>query len=173
MENFVCPGFAQSMFGGLVYDGHDREDRAGEKVVQVGGVTNEELRDSAYAMVLGERKVRVQMPEPIALLKAKIANVADLGQNGRQDARHVAMPAHLAAIWMDPITPFCCPPILSPPPPPAAKGRPGLAGLTTARAWRGCLLDEALRRLIGLHPIVVTSMGAHSRPPEKTSVYTV
>ncbi len=69
----------------------------------VHGVTNEELRDSAYAMVLGERKVRVQVPEPIALLKAKIANVADLAQNGRQDARHVVnlaqlMPAFLADI---------------------------------------------------------------------------
>jgi len=52
-------------------------------------------------MAIGAKRVRVQVPTPIALLKAKIANVADIKQDGRQDARHVVilvqlMPAFLA-----------------------------------------------------------------------------
>lgn len=52
-------------------------------------------------MAIGAKRVRVQVPTPIALLKAKIANVADIKQDGRQDARHVVilvqlMPALLA-----------------------------------------------------------------------------
>ena len=42
----------------------------------------------------------LRVPSPIALLKAKISNVAVIRQAGRQDARHVAIlarivPAHL------------------------------------------------------------------------------
>jgi hypothetical protein len=64
----------------------------------VHGVSNEELRAPLYTMALGETRVRV--PGPIALLKAKIANVAEIAQTGRQDARHVVildrlMPAYL------------------------------------------------------------------------------
>jgi hypothetical protein len=55
----------------------------------VHGATSEDLREPAYTMALGERHVQVQIPGPIALLQAKIANVADLKQAGRQDARHV------------------------------------------------------------------------------------
>lgn len=66
----------------------------------VHGVTNAELLDGSYAMAVGERQVQVRVPGPIALLKAKIANVADLAQSGRQDGRHVMillrlMPAFL------------------------------------------------------------------------------
>lgn len=53
----------------------------------VHGVTNEELREPVYTMAVG--KTHVQVPGPIALLQAKIANVADLTQTGRQDRRHV------------------------------------------------------------------------------------
>jgi hypothetical protein len=65
----------------------------------VHGVSNEELREPVYTMALGETHVRV--PSPIALLQAKIANVADIAQTGRQDSRHVVilsrlMPAYLA-----------------------------------------------------------------------------
>jgi hypothetical protein len=67
----------------------------------VNGVTNEELREPAYTLAVGEHQVRMKVPGPIALLRAKIANVADLKQSGRQDARHVhilvrLMPAYLA-----------------------------------------------------------------------------
>jgi hypothetical protein len=70
-----------------------------EVLRSVHGVSNEELRAPVYTMAVGEAHVRV--PSPIALLQAKIANVADLAQTGRQDARHVAilarvLPAYLA-----------------------------------------------------------------------------
>jgi hypothetical protein len=38
------------------------------------------------------------VPGPIALLQAKIANVIDLKQAGRQDGRHGAILAHLR-LW--------------------------------------------------------------------------
>jgi len=67
----------------------------------VHGVSNEELREFIYTLALGDTVV--QVPGPIALLQAKLANVADLAQTGRQDARHVliltrVMPAYLEDI---------------------------------------------------------------------------
>ncbi len=72
-----------------------------EVLRSVYGVTNDELRESVFEMALGAKPVRVLVPGPVSLLKAKIANAADLPQAGRQDARHVAillelMPAFLA-----------------------------------------------------------------------------
>jgi len=54
-------------------------------------------------MAIGQSGVQVRLPGPIALLRAKIANVADLSQTGRQDGRHVRilaqlMPAYLADV---------------------------------------------------------------------------
>ena len=65
------------------------------------GATNEELRDPVYLFALGEKAVQVQAPGPIALLRAKIANLIEIKQTGRQDARHVlilvrALPRYLA-----------------------------------------------------------------------------
>jgi hypothetical protein len=65
----------------------------------VHGVSNEELCDPVYTVALGETLVR--LPGPIALLQAKIANVADLPQNGRQDARHVAILVRLLAAYLE------------------------------------------------------------------------
>ncbi len=70
-----------------------------EVLRSVNGLSNAELRATVYTVAVGE--TRVQIPSPIALLQAKIANVADLEQTGRQDVRHLAilarlMPAHLA-----------------------------------------------------------------------------
>lgn len=64
----------------------------------VHGVSNEQLREPAYTVALGE--VRVQVPGPIALLQAKIANVADIAQAGRQDARHVLILAQLLPAYL-------------------------------------------------------------------------
>ena len=64
----------------------------------VHGVSNEELREPVYTLALGEVQVRV--PGPIALLQAKIANVADLAQSGRQDARHVLILAQLLPAYL-------------------------------------------------------------------------
>jgi hypothetical protein len=71
-----------------------------EVLRNVMGVTNEELRELVYKIAVGEKPVLVQIPGPIALLKAKIANVATIDQAGRQDARHVViltriLPAYL------------------------------------------------------------------------------
>lgn len=67
----------------------------------VKGASNEELREPAYLFALGEPPARVQAPGPIALLQAKVANLAEIPQTGRQDGRHVlilarVMPAYLA-----------------------------------------------------------------------------
>ncbi len=66
-----------------------------EVLRSVHGVTNEELSAPVYTMAIGEGGVQVQVPGPIALLKAKIANLADLPQAGRQDSRHVLILARL------------------------------------------------------------------------------
>lgn len=65
----------------------------------VHGVDNEDLRQPVYTVAVGE--TRVQVPGPIALLQAKLANVTDIAQAGRQDGRHVVIlcrlvPAYLA-----------------------------------------------------------------------------
>jgi hypothetical protein len=65
----------------------------------VHGASNEELREPAYVMALGENQV--QVPGPIALLQARIANVADLKQAGRQDARHVVILTRLLPAYLE------------------------------------------------------------------------
>src|ERR1700679_2694865 len=65
----------------------------------VHGVTNAELRDPVYTLALGE--THVQVPSPIALLQAKIANVADITQTGRQDARHVVILAQVLPAYLE------------------------------------------------------------------------
>ena len=60
-----------------------------EVLRHVHGVTEKELREPTYTMAIGKGAVQVQVPGPIALLQAKLANVADLKQSGRQDVRHV------------------------------------------------------------------------------------
>jgi hypothetical protein len=65
----------------------------------VHGVSNEELREPVYTLAVGE--THVQVPSPIALLQAKIANVADIAQTGRQDARHVIILARLLPAYLE------------------------------------------------------------------------
>lgn len=72
-----------------------------EVLRSVHGVTKDELLTPSYTMAIGTAQVK--LPSPIALLQAKLANVADISQNGRQDARHVLilmqlMPAYLQDI---------------------------------------------------------------------------
>lgn len=67
----------------------------------VWGATNEELKNPVYTVKLGE--TTVQVPGPIALLQAKIANLTGINQFGRQDGRHVVIlcrliPAYLAEL---------------------------------------------------------------------------
>jgi hypothetical protein len=65
----------------------------------VHGVDNEDLRAPVYTVAVGE--TRVQVPGPIALLQAKLANVADSAQAGRQDGRHVAILFRLLPAYLD------------------------------------------------------------------------
>jgi len=67
----------------------------------VHGATNEELREPAYTLAIGAEEVRVQVPGPIALLQAKLANVADLKQTDRQDARHVLILARILPAYLE------------------------------------------------------------------------
>lgn len=81
-------------------------DKAGaplliEVLRHVKGVTNEELRQPAYEFALGEDQVRVQAPGPIALLQAKVANLAEINQSGRQDGRHIAILARIMPAYLE------------------------------------------------------------------------
>jgi hypothetical protein len=75
----------------------------------VNGVTNQELLEPSYTIAVGAKPVLVRVPGPIALLKAKIANVASIGQADRNDIGHVMIlariiPAYLADLVAATIT---------------------------------------------------------------------
>lgn len=66
------------------------------------GVKEEELRHPTYTFEIGKNRVPVFVPGPVALFKAKVANLADLSQKGRQDAKHVRILVRiLPAYWSD------------------------------------------------------------------------
>jgi hypothetical protein len=65
----------------------------------VHGVSNAELREPVYTLAIGE--THVQVPSPIALMQAKIANVADIAQTGRQDARHIMILAQVLPAYLE------------------------------------------------------------------------
>jgi hypothetical protein len=86
--------------GVVIAAGADGQPLAIEVLSHVHGITNEELCQPTYTMLIGN-DMRVLVPGPIALLQCKMANVADLNQDTRQDSRHVRilarlMPAYLA-----------------------------------------------------------------------------
>lgn len=54
----------------------------------VKGVNQVELESDAVTFLIGDN-VPVRVPSPIVLLKAKLANLATISQEGRQDAKHV------------------------------------------------------------------------------------
>ena len=66
----------------------------------VHGASNEELREPAYLFALGETQAQVQVPGPIALLRAKVANFVDLKQTGRQDGRHLLVLARILPAYL-------------------------------------------------------------------------
>ena len=67
----------------------------------VNGVNNEELREPSYTLAIGERQIHVMVPGPIALLKAKLANVVDVKQEGRQDTKHVHILARIIPAYLE------------------------------------------------------------------------
>lgn len=66
----------------------------------VHGIGNDELREWLNTVEVGDTGVRVQIPGPISLLQAKVANVADLSQGNRQDERHVRILAALMPAYL-------------------------------------------------------------------------
>lgn len=73
--------------GVVVAQARDGSPLLVEVLRSVHGVTKEELLTPCYTMAIGATQVK--LPSPIALFQAKLANVADIFQDGRQDARHV------------------------------------------------------------------------------------
>lgn len=72
-----------------------------EVLHSVNGVASAELRETASPVEIAGAEVLV--PSPVVLLKAKLANVADIDQSRRNDERHVQllcalMPRHLRAV---------------------------------------------------------------------------
>lgn len=66
----------------------------------VHGVSEKDLSEPSYTFETGGCRLRV--PGPVALLKAKLANVADIDQSGRQDLRHVRILCRLLPdYWRD------------------------------------------------------------------------
>ncbi len=86
--------------GVVIAKGTDGGALTVEVLSQIHGISNEDLCEPAYTIVVGENKVKVRVPGPIALFQAKIANVADLNQAGRQDARHVSILAQLLPAYL-------------------------------------------------------------------------
>lgn len=65
------------------------------------GASNQELREPAYQFAIGESQVIVQVPSPIALLQAKVANLGEINQDGGQDGRHIAILARLMPAYLE------------------------------------------------------------------------
>lgn len=55
----------------------------------VHGASAEELSEQAVTFAIGEKKIPIRVPSPVILLKAKLANLARINQQGRQDEKHV------------------------------------------------------------------------------------
>ncbi len=69
-------------------------DPAGEPLLievlrYINGATIKEIENPIYTFEVGASNVQVQIPSPFTLLKAKIANLSDIPQRGRQDSRHI------------------------------------------------------------------------------------
>jgi hypothetical protein len=82
------------------------KDRAGaplliEVLRYVKGATNEELRAPAYRFAIGNPPVAVQAPGPIVLLQAKVANLAEISQTGRQDGRHILILSRIVPAYLE------------------------------------------------------------------------
>ncbi len=83
------------------------KDRNGDPILievlkYVHGVKEEELREPSYTFEIGLNGIPVCVPGPVALFKAKLANLADLNQDGRQDAKHVRILSRiLPDYWQD------------------------------------------------------------------------
>ena len=62
-----------------------------EVLRSVNGVNEEELNKNSVMFQVGEQGVSVRVPSPLTLLKAKLSNVDQINQEGRQDVKHVTI----------------------------------------------------------------------------------
>ncbi len=62
-----------------------------EVLRSVNGVNEEELKKNSVIFEVGEQGVSVRVPSPLSLLKAKLANVDQINQEGVQDVKHVTI----------------------------------------------------------------------------------
>jgi len=90
--------------GYIISNNHLGKSISIEVLTHVHGVKNEELQKPHYSMRIGDSATTVQVPGPIALLKAKIANTVDIPQTDRQDKRHVKiimrlLPSYLTDLY--------------------------------------------------------------------------
>jgi hypothetical protein len=67
----------------------------------VNGVSNDELLKDSVIMGVGPSKVPVRVSSPVYLLKAKLANLASISQEGRQDAKHVRILCRVIPVYLD------------------------------------------------------------------------
>ncbi|MCF6176044.1 MAG: hypothetical protein L3J71_09790 [Victivallaceae bacterium] len=93
-----------NMVGAIFAKSRDGQPLLVEVLKYVYGVKNEDLTKRAYTIQIGKDNISVRVPNPIVLLQAKIANVADLSQDERQDKHHIEiltklMPAYLTDIY--------------------------------------------------------------------------
>ena len=86
--------------GVVIAKGTDEQPMMFEVLKEVYGVKNEELQNPKYTICIDESGVFVYVPSPVALLQAKVANVADLSQTGRQDKRHVCILTRLIPAYL-------------------------------------------------------------------------
>lgn len=86
--------------GFIISKNHTGQSIPIEVLDHIHGVKNEELQHPHYSMSIGDSNTIVQVPGPIALLKAKIANVADIPQKDRQDKRHVNIIIRLLSSYL-------------------------------------------------------------------------
>jgi len=81
-----------------------KDVKGGSLVIEVlsgmNGVSNKELREPVYTIAIGEGSVVVHVPGPIALLKAKLANVANIKQDGRNDKGHIVILARIIPAYL-------------------------------------------------------------------------
>ena len=86
--------------GFVIFERNEKEKIPIEILDSIYGVKNEELEKTKHKLSIGNPEIIVSIPSPIALLKAKIANVADLSQKDRQDEKHICILAKLIPFYL-------------------------------------------------------------------------
>lgn len=67
----------------------------------VNGVSKDELMKDSVIMGVGPSQIPVRVPSPVYLLKAKLANLSSISQQGRQDAKHVRILCRVIPVYLD------------------------------------------------------------------------